>query len=47
LLLATILVVTSMIIFAAGVLSDLIAANRILLEEIRMRQLRADVPRSR
>jgi glycosyltransferase involved in cell wall biosynthesis len=43
LLLATILVVTSMIIFAAGALSDLIAANRVLLEEIRMRQLRSDM----
>jgi glycosyltransferase involved in cell wall biosynthesis len=43
LLLATILVVTSMIVFAAGLLSDLIAANRVLLEEIRMRQLRSDM----
>jgi len=43
LLLATILVVTSMIIFAAGVLSDLTAANRTLLEDIRMRQLQAEV----
>lgn len=46
LLLATILVVTSMIIFAAGVLSDLIAANRVLLEEIRMRQLRSGIAKS-
>jgi glycosyltransferase involved in cell wall biosynthesis len=47
LLLATILVVTSMIVFAAGVLSDLIAANRVLLEEIRMRQLRSDMANRR
>jgi glycosyltransferase involved in cell wall biosynthesis len=43
LLLATILVVTSMIVFVAGVISDLVAANRVLLEEIRMRQLRSEV----
>jgi hypothetical protein len=30
-----------MVVFAAGILSDLIAANRMLLEEIRTRQLRA------
>jgi glycosyltransferase involved in cell wall biosynthesis len=47
LLLATILVVTSMIVFAAGILSDLIAANRVLLEEIRMRQLRAGLSKDR
>lgn len=45
LLLATILVVTSMIIFVAGVISDLVAANRVLLEEIRMRQLKAGIGR--
>jgi len=43
LLLATVLIVTSMIIFVAGILADLIAANRVLLEEIRMRQLRSNV----
>jgi hypothetical protein len=49
LLLATVLIVTAMIVFAAGILSDLIAANRLLLEEIRTRQLREaidDVPGS-
>lgn len=45
LLLATVLIVTAMIVFAAGILADLIAANRTLLEELRMRQLRADVSR--
>jgi glycosyltransferase involved in cell wall biosynthesis len=47
LLLATVLIVTAMIVFAAGVLSDLIAANRTLLEEIRMRQLRSEINRKR
>jgi hypothetical protein len=32
-----------MIVFVAGVLSDLIASNRVLLEELRMRQLKAEV----
>jgi hypothetical protein len=31
------------IIYVAAVLSDLIAANRVLLEEIRSRQLRAGI----
>jgi len=43
LILASILIVTAMIVFAAGVLSDLTAANRVLLEEIRMRALRREV----
>jgi glycosyltransferase involved in cell wall biosynthesis len=43
LILAAILIVTAMIVFAAGVLSDLTAANRVLLEEIRMRVLRREV----
>jgi len=47
LILAAILIVTAMIVFVAGVLSDLTAANRVLLEEIRMRQLRAEIDRSR
>jgi glycosyltransferase involved in cell wall biosynthesis len=47
LILAAILIVTSMIVFVAGVLSDLTAANRVLLEEIRMRQLRAEIGKSR
>jgi glycosyltransferase involved in cell wall biosynthesis len=47
LILAAILIVTAMIVFVAGVLSDLTAANRVLLEEIRMRQLRAEIDQSR
>jgi hypothetical protein len=47
LILAAILIVTAMIVFVAGVLSDLTAANRVLLEEIRMRQLRAEIDRCR
>ena len=43
LVLSSILIVTSMIIYAAGVISDIVAANRILLEEIRMRLLRSEV----
>jgi hypothetical protein len=42
LILAAILIVTAGIVYSAGVLSDLIAANRLLLEDLRMRQLRAD-----
>jgi glycosyltransferase involved in cell wall biosynthesis len=40
LILSAILIVSAMIIYSAGILSDLIAANRILLEEVRMRMLR-------
>jgi glycosyltransferase involved in cell wall biosynthesis len=43
LILASILILCAMIIYAAGLLSDLIAANRMLLEEIRMRVLRSEV----
>jgi hypothetical protein len=43
LILSAILIVSAIIVFVAGVLSDLTAANRILLEELRMRQLRAEV----
>ncbi len=43
LILAAILIVTAVIIYVAAVLSDLIAANRVLLEEIRSRQLRAGI----
>jgi glycosyltransferase involved in cell wall biosynthesis len=43
LILSAILIVTSMIIYGAGVISDLIAANRVLLEEVRTRLLRAEV----
>lgn len=47
LILASILIVTAMIVFAAGVLSDLTAANRVLLEEIRMRVLKGEVEATR
>jgi glycosyltransferase involved in cell wall biosynthesis len=47
LILAAILIVTAMIVFVAGVLSDLTAANRVLLEEIRMRQLRTEIDQCR
>jgi glycosyltransferase involved in cell wall biosynthesis len=43
LILASILILCAMIIYAAGIVSDLIAANRVLLEEIRMRALRSEV----
>jgi glycosyltransferase involved in cell wall biosynthesis len=43
LILSAILIVSAMLVFVAGVLSDLIASNRILLEELRMRQLRSEV----
>lgn len=46
LILASILSVTAMIIYAAGIVSDLIASNRVLLEEIRMRILRAEISRT-
>lgn len=42
LILAAILIVTAVIVYAAGLIADLIAANRTLLEEIRMRQLRSE-----
>jgi len=47
LILSAILIVTAMIIYSAGIITDLIAANRVLLEEVRMRLLRAEVTRSR
>jgi glycosyltransferase involved in cell wall biosynthesis len=43
LILAAILIVMAVIVYAAGLIADLIAANRMLLEEIRMRQLRNEV----
>ncbi len=43
LILAAILIVMAVVTYAAGLLADLIAANRVLLEEIRMRQLRSEV----
>jgi hypothetical protein len=46
-ILSAILIVSAMILFVAGVLSDLIASNRVLLEELRTRQLRSEVEASR
>jgi len=43
LILAAILVVMAFVTYAAGLLADLVAANRLLLEEVRMRQLRREV----
>jgi glycosyltransferase involved in cell wall biosynthesis len=43
LILAAILSVTAMIVYAAGLLADLIAANRVLMEEVRMRLLKAEI----
>lgn len=43
LILASILILMAGITYAAGLIADLIAANRVLLEEIRMRQLRSEV----
>jgi len=43
LILAAVLMVTAMIVYAAGIITDLIAANRVLLEEVRTRLLRAEV----
>jgi glycosyltransferase involved in cell wall biosynthesis len=42
LILASILVVVAVVFYVAGVISDLVAANRLLLEEIRTRQLREE-----
>lgn len=47
LILAGVLVLTAVIVYVAGILADLVAANRVLLEEVRMRQLRAEVERVR
>lgn len=47
LILASILIVTAVVIYAAGIITDLTAANRTLLEEVRMRLLRAEVERAR
>jgi glycosyltransferase involved in cell wall biosynthesis len=46
-ILSAILIVSAMIVFVAGILSDLIASNRVLLEELRTRQLRSEVEASR
>ena len=46
LILAAVLILTAVIVFVAGVITDLIAANRVLLEEVRTRLLRAEVERA-
>jgi glycosyltransferase involved in cell wall biosynthesis len=43
LILAAVLLVTAVVVYAAGIIADLIAANRVLLEEVRMRLLKAEV----
>jgi glycosyltransferase involved in cell wall biosynthesis len=43
LILAATLVISAMIIYAAGILADLTAANRLLMEEVRMRLLRGEI----
>ncbi|MGH7176074.1 MAG: glycosyltransferase family 2 protein [Tepidisphaeraceae bacterium] len=43
LILASILIVTAVIIYVAGIITDLVSANRVLLEDIRMRLLRAEI----
>jgi glycosyltransferase involved in cell wall biosynthesis len=43
LILSAMLILTAMIVYAAGIITDLIAANRVLLEEVRTRLLRAEV----
>lgn len=47
LILAAVLIVTAVVIFAAGIIADLVAANRVLLEEVRMRLLRTEVSAAR
>ncbi len=43
LVLTALLIVTAAIMYVAGIITDLIAANRVLLEEVRMRLLRAEI----
>jgi glycosyltransferase involved in cell wall biosynthesis len=47
LILAAVLIVTAVVIYAAGIIADLVAANRVLLEEVRMRLLRSEVDGTR
>jgi glycosyltransferase involved in cell wall biosynthesis len=47
LILAAVLIVTAVVIYAAGIIADLVAANRVLLEEVRMRLLRSEVTGAR
>jgi hypothetical protein len=44
LILAAILVISAMVLYLAGVLADLIASNRVILEEVRVRLLRKELP---
>jgi glycosyltransferase involved in cell wall biosynthesis len=46
LILAAVLILIATVIYAAGIITDLIAANRVLLEEVRTRLLRAEVERT-
>jgi glycosyltransferase involved in cell wall biosynthesis len=43
LILTAILLVSGILMYLAGIITDLIAANRVLLEEVRMRLLRSEV----
>ncbi len=43
LILSAILILSAMVVYGAGIITDLIAANRMLLEEVRMRLLRAEI----
>jgi glycosyltransferase involved in cell wall biosynthesis len=47
LILAAVLIVTAVVVYVAGIIADLVAANRVLLEEVRMRLLRAEVADAR
>jgi glycosyltransferase involved in cell wall biosynthesis len=47
LILTAILLVSAVLMFLAGIITDLIAANRVLLEEVRMRLLRSEVEAAR
>ena len=46
LILAAVLLVTAAVVYAAGIIADLTAANRTLLEEVRMRLLREEIART-
>jgi glycosyltransferase involved in cell wall biosynthesis len=47
LILAAILIVTAVIIYVSGIITDLVSANRVLLEDVRMRLLRAEIDPAR
>jgi glycosyltransferase involved in cell wall biosynthesis len=46
LILSSVLIVTAVVTYAAGIITDLIAANRVLLEEVRTRLLKAEIAAS-